>query len=185
MSWDTALDTAADRFTAIIYRTWPRRRCIAGAGQLLTKDYVFNKLMKGPHQNVISTPTPPCACQCRGRLQAEPGRRCAAVNSYDIALARRSFITGNNTAFAHPIVFRRGGRRPQNQPGREAGGHRPPPHRHRRGSRPAAAAPAPCALYSAVLPIMLWGGGREEEEEGREEGRNRDFVDARAGVSTR
>jgi assimilatory nitrate reductase catalytic subunit len=48
VSWDTALDTAADRFAAIIAEHGPDAVAVYGAGQLLTEDYyVFNKLVKG------------------------------------------------------------------------------------------------------------------------------------------
>ena len=48
VSWDTALDTAAERFAAIIAEHGPDAVAVYGAGQLLTEDYyVFNKLVKG------------------------------------------------------------------------------------------------------------------------------------------
>ena len=44
----TALDTAAERFAAIIAEHGPDAVAVYGAGQLLTEDYyVFNKLVKG------------------------------------------------------------------------------------------------------------------------------------------
>ncbi|HNI83173.1 MAG TPA: molybdopterin-dependent oxidoreductase, partial [Rhodocyclaceae bacterium] len=48
VSWDTALDTAAERFAKIIAEHGPDAVAVYGAGQLLTEDYyVFNKLVKG------------------------------------------------------------------------------------------------------------------------------------------
>ena len=48
VSWDTALDTAADRFTAIAQEHGPDALGFYISGQLLTEDYyVFNKLGKG------------------------------------------------------------------------------------------------------------------------------------------
>ena len=48
VSWDEALDTAAQRFAQIITEHGPDAVAVYGAGQLLTEDYyVFNKLVKG------------------------------------------------------------------------------------------------------------------------------------------
>ncbi|MES2101864.1 MAG: molybdopterin-dependent oxidoreductase, partial [Pseudomonadota bacterium] len=48
VDWDTALDTAADRFAATVQQHGPDAVGFYLSGQLLTEDYyVFNKLAKG------------------------------------------------------------------------------------------------------------------------------------------
>ena len=64
VSWDTALDTAADRFAAIIAEHGPGAVAVYGAGQLLTEDF-GNAVLFRPEADqavVVDTPCPARAC---------------------------------------------------------------------------------------------------------------------------
>ncbi len=109
VSWDTALDTAAERFATIIAEHGPDAVAVYGAGQLLTEDYyVFNKLVKGfIGSNNIDTNSRLCMSSAASGYKLTLGVD-APPNCYeDIGLAQCLFITGANPAAAHPIVFRR------------------------------------------------------------------------------
>ena len=60
----------------------------------------------------------------------------------DVNHAQCLFIVGSNTAYAHPILFRRIEDAKARQPGAEDHRLRPAPHRHRRHGRPVPADPA-------------------------------------------
>ena len=145
VGWDTALDTAARTLCGDHRRTRPRREWPYGAGQLPHRGLPrFNKLVKG----LIGTNNPrhqPRLCMSRrgGGLQAQPGRRRAAPQlrrhrPHPAPLASPAA----NTAFAHPIAFRRieDARRPG--PDLEAGWSSTPTTGHRRGADSCTCCPA-------------------------------------------
>jgi assimilatory nitrate reductase catalytic subunit len=108
-TWDVALDAAADKFASTIRQHGPDSVGFYVSGQLLTEDYyVFNKLAKGLiGTNNIDTNSRLCMSsavtgyKCTLGVDAPPG--CYG----DIEHAHCIFIAGSNTAYAHPIVFRR------------------------------------------------------------------------------
>ncbi|MBK6009316.1 molybdopterin-dependent oxidoreductase [Ramlibacter ginsenosidimutans] len=107
--WDTALDLAADRFHAIVQEHGPDAVGFYLSGQLLTEDYyVFNKLAKGLlGTNNVDTNSRLCMSSAVAGYKMTLGAD-APPNCYDdVNHADCIFIVGSNTAFAHPVLFRR------------------------------------------------------------------------------
>ncbi|MCM5680291.1 molybdopterin-dependent oxidoreductase [Schlegelella sp. S2-27] len=109
VGWDTALDEAADRFADIVQRHGPDAVGFYISGQLLTEDYyVFNKLAKGLiGTNNVDTNSRLCMSSAVAGYKQTLGAD-APPNCYDdVEHAEVIFIVGSNTAYAHPILFRR------------------------------------------------------------------------------
>lgn len=109
VTWDSALELAADRLAHIIDRDGPDAIGLYLSGQLLTEDYyVFNKLGKGLiGTNNVDTNSRLCMSSAVAGYKATLGSD-APPNCYeDLALAQTVFIAGSNTAWAHPVLFRR------------------------------------------------------------------------------
>ncbi|MHB1083392.1 MAG: nitrate reductase [Thiobacillus sp.] len=109
VSWEAALDHAAERFAAIIREHGPDAVGFYISGQLLTEDYyVFNKLAKGLiGTNNIDTNSRLCMSSAVAGYKATLGADAPPGCYDDIDHAGTLFIAGSNTAFAHPILFRR------------------------------------------------------------------------------
>ncbi len=109
VSWDAALDHAAERFAAIIREHGPDAVGFYISGQLQTEDYyVFNKLAKGLiGTNNVDTNSRLCMSSAVSGYKATLGADAPPGCYDDIDHAGTLFITGSNTAFAHPILFRR------------------------------------------------------------------------------
>ena len=109
VSWDAALSEAADRFAAIIQQHGPDAVGFYGSGQLLTEDYyVLNKLVKGLiGTNNLDTNSRLCMSSAVAGYKATLGSDAPPACYEDLALAQTLFIVGANTAYAHPILFRR------------------------------------------------------------------------------
>ncbi len=107
--WDAALDEAADRLADIVRRHGPNAVGFYGSGQLLTEDYyVLNKLVKGLlGTNNLDTNSRLCMSSAVAGYKATLGSDAPPTCYEDIDHARTLFITGSNTAWAHPILFRR------------------------------------------------------------------------------
>ena len=109
VTWDTALNFAAESFAQIIREHGPDAVSFYISGQLLTEDYyVFNKLAKGLiGTNNIDPNSRLCMSSAVAGYKQTLGAD-APPNCYDdIALAKCIFVTGSNTAYTHPILFRR------------------------------------------------------------------------------
>ena len=109
VSWDSALSLAAQRFASIIRRDGPDAVGFYISGQLLTEDYyVFNKLAKGLiGTNNIDSNSRLCMSSAVAGYKQTLGMD-APPNCYDdVRHAGTIFIVGSNTAYAHPILFRR------------------------------------------------------------------------------
>ena len=109
VSWENALGFAAESFAQIISEHGPDAVGFYISGQLLTEDYyVFNKLAKGLiGTNNIDTNSRLCMSSAVAGYKQTLGAD-APPNCYDdIAHAQCIFIVGSNTAYAHPILFRR------------------------------------------------------------------------------
>ncbi|WKB53968.1 nitrate reductase [Eleftheria terrae] len=109
VGWDAALDEAAERFARIVERDGPDAVGFYISGQLLTEDYyVFNKLAKGLiGTNNVDTNSRLCMSSAVAGYKQTLGAD-APPNCYeDIDHAQLIFIAGANTAWAHPILFRR------------------------------------------------------------------------------
>ena len=109
VSWDSALDATADKFAAIIREHGPDAVGFYVSGQLLTEDYyVFNKLAKGLiGTNNVDTNSRLCMSSAVAGYKATLGMDAPPGCYEDIDHAGCIFIAGSNTAYAHPIVFRR------------------------------------------------------------------------------
>jgi assimilatory nitrate reductase catalytic subunit len=109
VGWNDALDFAATSFAQIIAEHGPDAVGFYVSGQLLTEDYyVFNKLAKGMiGTNNIDTNSRLCMSSAVAGYKQTLGAD-APPNCYeDVNHAQCIFIVGSNTAYAHPILFRR------------------------------------------------------------------------------
>ena len=109
VGWDAALDEAADRFAAIIDVEGPDAVGFYLSGQLLTEDYyVFNKLVKGlVGTNNVDSNSRLCMSSAVAGYKTTLGADSPPACYEDLGLTRTLLIAGSNTAFAHPILFRR------------------------------------------------------------------------------
>ncbi|MEZ2297116.1 molybdopterin-dependent oxidoreductase [Variovorax sp. RCC_210] len=107
--WDTALDNAAGKFAQVIRDHGPDAVGFYVSGQLLTEDYyVFNKLAKGlVGTNNIDTNSRLCMSSAVAGYKQTLGADAPPACYDDLKHAQCLFITGSNTAWAHPILFRR------------------------------------------------------------------------------
>lgn len=108
-SWDESLDYITARFAAIINEHGPDAVAFYISGQLLTEDYyVFNKLAKGLiGTNNIDTNSRLCMSSAVAGYKATLGADAPPACYEDINHAGCIFIAGSNTAYAHPILYRR------------------------------------------------------------------------------
>ncbi|MDO8893259.1 MAG: molybdopterin-dependent oxidoreductase [Sulfurimicrobium sp.] len=109
VKWETALDHVADKFSAIIREHGPDAVGFYISGQLTTEAYyVFNKLAKGLiGTNNVDTNSRLCMSSAVAGYKATLGADSPPGCYDDIDHAGVIFIAGSNTAFAHPILFRR------------------------------------------------------------------------------
>ncbi len=109
IDWTVALDSAAARFAQVIRDHGPDAVGFYVSGQFLSEDYdVFNKLARGlVGTNNIDTNSRLCmdsaVAGCKQTLGADAPPACYD----DLKGADCVFIVGSNTAWAHPILFRR------------------------------------------------------------------------------
>jgi assimilatory nitrate reductase catalytic subunit len=109
VGWDDALDSAAGKFAQIIRDHGPDAVGFYVSGQLLTEDYyVFNKLAKGlVGTNNIDTNSRLCMSSAVAGYKKTLGADAPPACYDDFKHAQCLFIAGSNTAWAHPILFRR------------------------------------------------------------------------------
>ncbi|MDB5829952.1 MAG: molybdopterin oxidoreductase, partial [Variovorax sp.] len=109
IAWDAALDIAADKFAQVIRDHGPDAVGFYVSGQLLTEDYyVFNKLAKGLiATNNIDTNSRLCMSSAVAGYKQTLGSDAPPACYDDFNDAQCLFIVGSNTAWAHPILFRR------------------------------------------------------------------------------
>lgn len=109
VSWEDALAYAARKFAEVIEEHGPNAVAFYISGQLLTEDYyVFNKLAKGLiGTNNVDTNSRLCMSSAVAGYKATLGTDAPPACYADIDRAECIFIAGSNTAYAHPIVFRR------------------------------------------------------------------------------
>jgi len=109
VSWDAALDHAAEQFRAVILEHGPDAVAFYISGQLTTEAYyVFNKLAKGLiGTNNVDTNSRLCMSSAVAGYKATLGADSPPGCYDDIDHAGTIFIAGSNTAYAHPILFRR------------------------------------------------------------------------------
>lgn len=109
IGWDQALDILASRFTAILAESGPAAIGIYLSGQLTTEDYyVANKLMKGYLGSAnVDTNSRLCMSSAVVAHQRAFGEDLVPACYEDLELADLVVITGANTAWTHPVLFRR------------------------------------------------------------------------------
>lgn len=109
VSWDDSLDYVTEQFAQTIEKNGPDSVAFYISGQLLTEDYyVFNKLAKGLiGTNNVDTNSRLCMSSAVTGYKATLGSDAPPACYEDIDHTECLFITGSNTAFAHPIIFRR------------------------------------------------------------------------------
>ena len=109
IGWSQALDLAVDRFAGVIGAHGPDAVGFYISGQLLTEDYyVFNKLAKGLiGTNNIDTNSRLCMSSAVAGYKKTLGADAPPACYDDFNDAQCLFIVGSNTAWAHPILFRR------------------------------------------------------------------------------
>ena len=107
--WDAALGLATEKFADIIQRHGPNAVGFYVSGQLLTEDYyVFNKLAKGLiGTNNIDTNSRLCMSSAVAGYKQTLGADAPPACYDDVNHAQCLFIVGSNSAWAHPILFRR------------------------------------------------------------------------------
>ena len=108
-TWDASLDFMAKKFADTIATYGPDSVGFYISGQLLTEDYyVFNKLAKGlVGTNNVDTNSRLCMSSAVAGYKQTLGADAPPACYEDIALADVVFIVGSNTAYAHPILYRR------------------------------------------------------------------------------
>jgi assimilatory nitrate reductase catalytic subunit len=109
VSWDDTLDYLAEKFATTIGAHGPDSVGFYISGQLLTEDYyVFNKLAKGLiGTNNIDTNSRLCMSSAVAGYKATLGTDAPPACYEDIDHAKLIVIAGSNTAWAHPILYRR------------------------------------------------------------------------------
>lgn len=109
VTWDAALDMAAQKFADTIEQHGPDAVGFYVSGQLLTEDYyVFNKLAKGLiGTNNIDTNSRLCMSSAVAGYKATLGADAPPACYDDVKHAQCLFFVGSNAAWAHPILFRR------------------------------------------------------------------------------
>ncbi len=109
VGWDEALSTATRRFAQVIETHGPDAVGFYISGQLLTEDYyVFNKLAKGLiGTNNVDTNSRLCMSSAVAGYKLTLGADAPPSCYDDVNHADCIFIVGSNTAYAHPVLFRR------------------------------------------------------------------------------
>ncbi len=109
VSWNAALQHATNKFAQVIRDHGPDAVGFYVSGQLLTEDYyVFNKLAKGLiGTNNIDTNSRLCMSSAVAGYKKTLGADAPPTCYDDVKFAQTLFIVGSNTAFAHPVLFRR------------------------------------------------------------------------------
>ncbi len=108
-TWNDALDHCADQFARIITQHGPDAVGFYVSGQLLTEDYyVFNKLAKGlVGTNNIDTNSRLCMSSAVAGYKQTLGADAPPCAYEDLDHASAIFMVGSNTAWAHPVLYRR------------------------------------------------------------------------------
>lgn len=119
IAWDAALDCVAETLGRLVQSHGPDALGLYVSGQLLTEDYyVFNKLAKGLiGTNNIDTNSRLCMSSAVAGYKLTLGADAPPACYDDVNHAQCLFIVGSNTAYAHPILFRRIEAAKQKDPG--------------------------------------------------------------------
>jgi assimilatory nitrate reductase catalytic subunit len=118
-TWDEALSRVAGAFSEAIECHGPDSVAFYVSGQLLTEDYyIANKLMKGfiGSANIDTNSRLCMASAVAGHRRAFGGDLVPGCYG-DLTLADLIVLTGSNTAWCHPILFRRIVQEKERRPG--------------------------------------------------------------------
>jgi assimilatory nitrate reductase catalytic subunit len=109
VTWDQALDTVSEGFSRIIAEHGPDAVAFYVSGQLLTEDYyVANKLMKGYIGSAnIDTNSRLCMASTVAGHKRAFGEDVVPTCYEDLQLADLVVLVGSNTAWCHPVLFRK------------------------------------------------------------------------------
>ncbi len=109
VSWNAAMDHASAQFARVIGDHGADAVGFYVSGQLLTEDYyAFNKLVKGLiGTNNIDSNSRLCMSSAVAGYKLTLGADAPPACYDDVNHAQCLFIAGSNTAFAHPVLFRR------------------------------------------------------------------------------
>lgn len=109
MEWDNTIEIISEKMHATLKEHGPQSVGMYISGQLLTEDYyVANKLMKGfVGSSNIDTNSRLCMSSAVAAHVRAFGEDLVPVNYDDLNHANLIVIVGANTAWTHPIVFRR------------------------------------------------------------------------------
>ena len=128
--------SSRERLSNVIAHHGPEAVAFYLSGQLLTEDYyVANKLMKGfiGSANVDTNSRLCMASSVAGHRRAFGADTVPGIYA-DLDEADLIVLVGSNAAWCHPVLFQRMVAQ-QDRTRRADRGHRPSPHRNRRGSR--------------------------------------------------
>jgi assimilatory nitrate reductase catalytic subunit len=108
-SWDTALDTVAARFAAVVAEHGPDAVAFYLSGQLLTEDYyVANKLMKGFIGSAnVDTNSRLCMASAVAGYKRALGADAVPCNYEDLECCDLLVMIGSNAAWTHPVLYQR------------------------------------------------------------------------------
>ena len=108
-SWEQATEAIATGLQRIAAEHGPQAIGVYGSGQLMTEDYyVLNKFVKGLlGTNNLDTNSRLCMSSAVAGYKQTLGADAPPACYDDIDRAACLFIAGSNTAWAHPILFRR------------------------------------------------------------------------------
>jgi assimilatory nitrate reductase catalytic subunit len=109
VSWDSALDTVASRFQAVIDEHGPDAVAFYLSGQLLTEDYyVANKLMKGFIGSAnVDTNSRLCMASAVAGYKRAFGADAVPCNYEDLERCDLLVLIGSNAAWTHPVLYQR------------------------------------------------------------------------------
>jgi assimilatory nitrate reductase catalytic subunit len=109
VTWEEALDHAADRFARVLQQRGPEAVAFYVSGQLLTEDYyVFNKLARVvAGTNNIDSNSRLCMSSAVVGYRRALGADAPPCSYEDLELADCVFVAGANPAVAHPVLFGR------------------------------------------------------------------------------
>ena len=108
-TWEAALAHCAGNFARVIREHGPDAVGFYISGQLMTEDYyVFNKLVKGLiGTNNVDTNSRLCMSSAVAGYKQTLGMDAPPACYEDIDHAGVLLIAGSNTAYAHPVLYRR------------------------------------------------------------------------------
>ncbi len=117
--WDEALDAVADRFKQTMAEHGPDSVAFYVSGQLLTEDYyIANKLMKGFIGSAnIDTNSRLCMSSSVAGHKRAFGEDAVPCCYEDLELADLLVLVGSNTAWCHPVLYRRIAKAKEDRPG--------------------------------------------------------------------